>query len=152
MKFQGMNQAGPRGLGGDGPSTSGFSSNHGRGGNIAGLVVVLAIILLLASGGVLVASVKGKATPKQPVPEVQPAEPQTIVQPALIETEEVLVPTKHIEAGQPLDPAMFARMSLPRSAVPPGAVRLFEELDNGFNTLSATTIQDLALSDISTCC
>ncbi len=88
------------------------------------VMALFSFFLLIAAGSLVISSLgKTQASEKQPTQQI------AVEKPAAIEMEEVIVPTKNFEANQPIDPTFLAKVSLPRSAIPLGAVRVFEELD-----------------------
>ena len=85
---------------------------------------VVVVVLFLAVAFLSLYSGASATAPKT----VVVTQPQT----ESVKMVDVLVPVREIEAGSPLEPAMFRRESRPQGVVSPRAVRDFEEIQSQF--------------------
>lgn len=110
---------------GDSSGGSGFGGSNRR---LPAVLAVMGLVFVAFVGGGLYLLSHNKISMTEPTPSVA-AIVVNQSEGVPVEAEEVIVPIRAVESGQSLDPTILARVSLPRNAIPLGAVRTFEELE-----------------------
>lgn len=114
---------------GSGRGFGGFSPQRGGRRPPPILLAIFAFFFVFSIGSLVVISMsKTQASETSTLP----TKVTSVEVPAPVEMEEVIVPIKNIEAGQAIDPSMVAKVSMPRSSIPLGSVRVAEEIDGTY--------------------